>query len=178
VKRFPLDELHHKVVQASHLAHINRLNDVVVIHLGRKPPFFIEPFNIIGFLNKLFGQYFNRDGAIQRDLFGLIDNGHGPGPQFTKNFIAGNLAGDILAFPDYTSQPFNLGVCNELFIKKELLKCYGILGRAGFLFFDAMTHLRFRTQGLVNDHASKDRIVICHSTTGQGHPPVRELLLP
>ncbi len=79
-----------------------------MVHLGGQTAFFVEPLDVVGFLDEFFGQDLDGDGAIQRELFGLIDDGHRAGTEFAHDLITGDLAGSVAAFVDVCLEPLQL----------------------------------------------------------------------
>jgi len=79
-KRFPIDVLHHEVVDTVLLADVEQSTDVRVVQLRDRfglTPEALFSFEIPG---KMLGKDFDRDGALETRVLGSIDLPHPPAP--------------------------------------------------------------------------------------------------
>lgn len=88
-----VDVLHDEVVVVAGGAHVDGLDDVVVVQAGRGTPFLVESLDEFGVLTQLAGQHLDGHDAVQAQLAGLEDGGHGPGPELAQDLESGDLLG-------------------------------------------------------------------------------------
>ena len=95
-----LDVLHDEVVVAARLADVDGLDDVGVVELAGGLAFLVEPLDVLRVLGETLGQDLDRDGAVEAELLGLVDDGHRAGAELAEDLVAGNLRGGDLALLD------------------------------------------------------------------------------
>ena len=153
------------------LADVDRLDDVGVVQLAGGLPFLVEPLHVLGVFGEAFGQDFDRHGAVEAELLGLVDDGHRPGPELAEDLVPRNLRGGDFALPDAGFEPLRLAGRNVPQLDHEILEHEGI-GLAAFLvLLDGPAQLFIRAEPLVHRHPPEHRVVTgfgCHRLSIRG----------
>ena len=90
----PVDELHGVIVNALFASHRIHRNDIGVVKTGGGLGLVAETIDLARIQNRSNGQQFDRDGSLQRNLPGAIDDTHAPAPdQFLETKITEPLFG-------------------------------------------------------------------------------------
>lgn len=93
VDRRSIHIFHDEIVKLTGLTDIERLHDIGMIEAGGGLPFFVESLNELDVRAEFLGENFDCDGTIERELAGKVHGCHGPGAEFSLDFVAGDLLG-------------------------------------------------------------------------------------
>ena len=88
VERTPVDILHRDEVQAVLLAHVIDRHDAGVAQARRRARLTGEALDELGIHTELYGQYLDRDRALEQRVYGAVDAGHAPAPDLGPDLVA------------------------------------------------------------------------------------------
>jgi len=121
-----VDVLHHEVVVFTGLADVESADDVGVVELGGGAAFGVETLDELRAAGELFGEDFDGDEAVEGELLGFVDGGHGAGTELAEDFVAGDLLAGAFGL-GHLAEALELTLGDEL-VADELVGEGGLVG--------------------------------------------------
>ena len=131
VEGVAFDVLHDEVVEAvGGAGDVDGLDNVVVGESRGGFSFFIKAFNELGVVAHFCGEDFYGDDAIEGELAGFVDGGHGAFTEGAEDVVAGELA--VFAFLDLATDALGLVDGDEAVFDEEISEA-ALVGVGGLL---------------------------------------------
>lgn len=144
-------------MKLARLADVVGLDDVGVVEFRGRAPFLVEAVDEVDVAVVLLGKDLDRNHAVEADLPGEVDAGHGAGAEFALDRVAGNLLGGLLGL-DLAPQAVELPRGDDVVLEEE----FGEGGFAGVwtlaLDLEAVSDFLRSGQSLLDDDPPEQRV--------------------